>query len=71
MYAQIVPDVRKHVEGVRLTEAWVWCASRRRGHWEFHFRDFYWHGKADGAYDARYRGWAAYLESLGVEGYVR
>jgi hypothetical protein len=31
--------------------------------WEFHGPDkFYWHGDADNVYDARYKGWSAYLE---------
>ena len=62
--AAIVPEVRKHVPGVKLREAWVWHAGR--DHWEFHFHEFYWHGSAAGAYDARYQG-AAYLRSIGVD----
>ncbi len=84
--ADILPDVRKHIPGVRLKDAWVWHAGR--DHWEFHYTDsvgasvkpngtpihgqptFYWHGRASGAYEARAKGWAAYLERLGVEGYT-
>jgi hypothetical protein len=69
MLAEITPDVRKHVPGVRLRDAWVWCAGR--DHWEFHYQDFYWHGSAGSAYEARYKGWDAYLAHLGVEGYKR
>ena len=67
LYAQIIPDVRKNVPNVRLRDAWVWKAGK--DHWEFHYRDFYWHGSASGAYEARYMGWSAYLESVGAEGY--
>lgn len=67
MLRQIIPDVRKHVTGVRLRDAWVWNAGR--DHWEFHYKSFYWHGNADNAYEARYKGWSAYLRSLGIAEY--
>jgi hypothetical protein len=42
-------------------DAWVWNAGR--DHWEFHGPDdFYWHGRASNAYDARYQGWSAWLD---------
>lgn len=42
-------------------DAWVYHFSR--DHWEFHGPNkFYWHGSADNAYDARYRGWMSWLE---------
>jgi hypothetical protein len=45
-------------------DAWVWHAGR--GHWEFHGPDnFYWHGRSANAYDARYKGWMAWLEKIG------
>lgn len=48
-------------------DAWVWNAGR--DHWEFHGPgDFYWHGRAGNAWDARYHGWMAWLHSKGVEG---
>jgi hypothetical protein len=35
--------------------------------WEFHGPDnYYWHGNASGAYEARYKGWMAWLESQGI-----
>lgn len=86
LLAQINPDVRKHVKGVRLRDAWVWKAGT--DHWEFHYTDsvgavaepngvrqagqptFYWHGSAGSAYEARYNGWEAYLTKLGVKGYA-
>jgi hypothetical protein len=44
-------------------DAWVWCAGR--DHWEFHGpNDFYWHGRAGNAYEARYKGWMAWLEKF-------
>lgn len=76
-------DVKKHIPGVRLRDAWVYKVGK--DHWEFHYTDtngaiakpngvtvagtptFYWHGSADNAYDARAKGWAAYLRKLGVE----
>ncbi|MEX3960134.1 hypothetical protein [Trinickia sp. EG282A] len=57
--------VRSHFPDVKLRDAWVY---RFNGdHWEFHGPDdFYWHGDADGAYHARYKGWMAWLERKGV-----
>lgn len=55
-------DVRKAIPGVTVMEAWV--HNFDRDHWEFHYRDFYWHGSADDAYDARSKGWSAYLDSV-------
>ncbi len=66
--SDVLPDVRKHVAGVKLREAWVWKCGE--DHWEFHYGDYYWHGSADNAFDARARGWSAYLAKLGVEGYA-
>lgn len=44
-------------------DAWVYSFGRT---WEFHGPDeFYWHGRAANAYDARYKGWSAYLEKKG------
>lgn len=48
-----------------LRSAWVWKAGR--DHWEFHFGDFFWHGSASNAYDARAHGWSAYLRHIGKE----
>lgn len=59
LYREIAADVRRYDPTIKLRDAWVWCAGR--DHWEFHFGDFYWHGSAGGAYDARAKGWEAYL----------
>ena len=46
-------------------DAWVWCAGR--DHWEFHGPGgYYWHGRAGNAYDARYKGWMAWLTTKGI-----
>jgi hypothetical protein len=52
-----------------IKDAWVWHAGR--GCWEFHgprtgdaeMPTYYWHGRADNAYEARYKGWMAWLEA--------
>jgi hypothetical protein len=45
-------------------DAWVWCAGR--GRWEFHGPDqYYWNCRASNAYDARAKGWDAWLRSQG------
>ena len=56
-------DVRKAIPGVTVMEAWVYHLDNR-DHWEFHYRDFYWHSSAGDAYDARSKGWSAYLDSI-------
>jgi len=41
-------------------DAWVYHFMH--DHWEFHGPDqFWWHGSAANAYDARYKGWMAWL----------
>jgi hypothetical protein len=61
LLAQIIPDVKASGKRV-VKDAWVWCAGR--DHWEFHGPDgFFWHGNASNAYDARYKGWSAWLEN--------
>ena len=69
LYQLIVADVRKHVPGVKLRDAWVWNSGNDL--WEFHYKDFYWHGSASGAFDAKAKGWSAYLEKQGVAEYNR
>lgn len=59
--------LKKHFPKMRpVKDAWVWCAGR--DHWEFHGPDnFYWHGSAGNAYEARYKGWNAWMRKQGVE----
>ena len=61
-------DVKSAFPELKVKDAWVWHAGR--GHWEFHFNEFYWHGRADNAYEARSNGWAAYLSKKGVGDYA-
>lgn len=55
-------DPQFRASGKRLLkDAWVWKCGR--DHWEFHGPDdFYWHGSASDAYEARFKGWHAWLE---------
>lgn len=60
--------VKEHFPSVRLRDAWVWHAGRN--HWEFHYAQggpFYWHGSAGNAYEARYKGWMAWLDKNGIK----
>ena len=68
LYAQVVADVKAHDPSIKLRDAWVYHFSR--DDWEFHYRDFYWHGSASGAYEARAAGWSRYLKTKGVPGYA-
>lgn len=53
-------DIRPLTTVAERKEAWVYHFGR--GHWEFHGpKGFYWHGDADNAYDARAKGWHAWL----------
>jgi hypothetical protein len=60
-------NVKLHFPKINLrTDAWVWCAGR--DHWEFHGpQKFWWHGGAANAYDARAKGWTAWLQSKGID----
>ena len=64
-------DVRKHTTSDERKASWVISTGgRTRPCWEFHGPNrFYWYGRADGAYDARYKGWVAYLSSIKAPGY--
>jgi hypothetical protein len=56
--------VRKRDPQIKLRKAWIWHSGRS---WEFHAPDgFYWHGRADNAFDARYKGWMAWLEQVEI-----
>ena len=42
----------------------AWVHTSGRDQWEFRGPDgFYWHGKASNAYEARAKGWQAWLKS--------
>lgn len=59
-------SVKLHYPEINLVkDAWVYHFIR--DHWEFHGPDkFYWDGSASNAYEARYKGWTAWLKSKGV-----
>jgi hypothetical protein len=62
LLSEMQADPRFRSSGKRLMkDAWVWCAGR--SHWEFHGPEqFYWHGNAANAYEARYKGWSAWID---------
>jgi hypothetical protein len=60
-------DVLRHNPAANLKAAWVWEAGR--DHWEFHYNDFYWHGRSHNASEAYSAGWTAWLTKQGAEGY--
>lgn len=66
MLAALVEEFRQDWPSIGTKrDGWVINAGFR-GHWEFHgtgpAKDFYWHGHADNAYDARYKGWSAWAK---------
>lgn len=67
LLSMIHADVRKHFPEMKVRKA-AWVYHTGRGRWEFHGPDrYYWHGRADNAYDARYKGWRSWLTSKGLE----
>lgn len=66
LLSALVEEFRAEFPHIRVTKhAWVINAGFR-DHWEFHAEspagEYYWHGHADNAYDARYKGWIAWRE---------
>lgn len=58
--------VKQHFPKMNLIKD-AWTYHFHRDHWEFHGPDsFYWHGSADNAYEARYKGWMAWLRKSGI-----
>lgn len=58
--------VKKHFprQNVKIS---AWTYNLGHGRWEFHGPDkFYWYGRASNAYDARYKGWIAWLTHKGI-----
>lgn len=66
--------VKQHFPKVNLMRD-AWTYHFQRDHWEFHIVNdptrgiypFYWHGRAFNAYEARYKGWMAFLQSKGID----
>lgn len=59
--------VKSFDDRINLRSRDYWVYDLGHDHWEFHGPDeFYWHGSAGNAYDARYHGWMAWLRSKGV-----
>jgi len=71
MLASVHRDVKAARPAVNLRkDAWVWGPAFR-DNWEFHGPgEFYWYGRAANAFDARAKGWSAWLRKEGVDGYV-
>jgi hypothetical protein len=62
LLTQAVKELKeKHPKIRPMKDGWVWHTGFRH-HWEFHGPDkFYWHGTADNAYEARFKGWMAWI----------
>lgn len=62
----VLLEVKKHATAEQVKAAWVYHFDRDQ--WEFHGPDnFYWHGSADNAFDARANGWQAWLDQFHPE----
>lgn len=69
LLAQTMERVRRHTTPALREKAWVYKTAR--GQWEFQgpnpdgrVNQFYWFGRADNAYEARAKGWSAWLEKF-------
>lgn len=70
-------DLKRHFPRIRIVkDAWLWTDGR--GCWEFHGPKicnaddpdnvpFFWYGRAHDAYEARYKGWMAWLRAAAAE----
>lgn len=67
--AEMHKSVRQHFPSIRpMRDAWTHSTFNQ---FEFHGPEgFYWHGRAEDGWDARCKGWAAFLASKGVEGFA-
>lgn len=58
--------VKKHFPRVNLVKD-SWTYQTGRDQWEFHGPEKYlWYGTAGNAYEARYKGWMAWLATKGI-----
>ncbi len=58
----VLQEVKAAFPDIKVSEAWVY--KYNDGRWEFHGPNkYYWYGRADNAYDARYKGWVSWLET--------
>ncbi|HWS68097.1 MAG TPA: hypothetical protein VN325_35440 [Steroidobacteraceae bacterium] len=56
----VLTDIKPLTTPAERKDAWVYKCME--DHWEFHGPSgFYWHGSADNAYDARAKGWQAWM----------
>lgn len=60
LLSALMKDVRKVTTPAERKGAWVY--KHIRDHWEFQGpKGFYWNGSATNAYEARYKGWSAWM----------
>jgi hypothetical protein len=70
LLTQVTRDVKRTFPKINVRRD-CWTYHYGRGRWEFHGPEqFYWHGRADNGWEARAKGWSAYLQLHGVEGYT-
>lgn len=54
----VVSEIRTKYPDVDVKKAWVIKSGRQ---WEFHYPGFYWNGRAENSYDAKAKGWEAFM----------
>lgn len=60
LLSAVLEEVKPLTTPAERKAAWVYHFER--ANWEFHGpAKFYWHGRADNAYEARFKGWTAWL----------
>jgi hypothetical protein len=60
---RVLVCVRRRFPGINVADAGVtYTKIGSRKHYSFQFGSFFWDGRAETAWDARAKGWTAYLE---------
>lgn len=63
---EVMKEVRPHTTALERKAAWTYHYGHSQG--EFHAHDgFYWYGSAHCKYEARAKGWEAWLRHKGIE----
>ena len=66
---EVMKAVRKYTTAEQRKKAWAWKMDSLGRTGEFHGPDdFYWHGSAHCLWEARAKGWEAWMQKQGFEG---
>jgi len=63
---QVMKEVKKAVPDAQERKK-AWAYNYKNGQVEFHFGEFYWNGRGCCTWEAKAKGWEAYLGSIKQE----